>query len=492
MPKNVTDSLTTQQMVSIIKNGLPKTQIPKKITIVGAGIAGLVAASLLKEAGHDITVLEAQNIAGGRIYTIRSPFSNGLYLNAGPMRIPDTHVLTLEYVKKYNLPLNPFINRTPTDILYVNGIKTRLNTFEQYPEILNFPVKPNEKGKSAEELWDLALQPIIDFINKDPNTNWPLVEKEFKNESLGTFLNSYHYQFGTTFSDGAIDMIDVLLDYEAYMGMSFLEVLRETSGLKTNRLFEITGGMDLLPRAFLPQLKENLLFYHRMTKIAQDSNSVTIHSTNQQTLQNYTFTSDLAIITIPFSVLRFVTIEPYHSFTYYKHRAIREINYMAATKVGIEFKSRFWEKYGQYGGKSITDLPIRFTYYPSQGIGTAGPAVIVASYTWADEAMTWNGLSDGDRVQYSLKNLAAIFGNQVYSEFVQGTSFSWVDDPYSTGAVVAFEPGQEKELFPYITLPEGRVYFAGEHTNLTHGWMQGAIESGIRVANEVNHLPARL
>ncbi|MDR7000157.1 monoamine oxidase [Neobacillus niacini] len=98
-----------------------------------------------------------------------------------------------------------------------------------------------------------------------------------------------------------------------------------------------------------------------------------------------------------------MTIEPFQSFSYFKRRAIREINYMAATKVGIEFKSRFWEKAGQFGGKSITDLPIRFTYYPSQGIGTKGPAVMLASYTWADEAMTWNGLSDEDRIQYALR-----------------------------------------------------------------------------------------
>ncbi|AGK53558.1 flavin monoamine oxidase family protein [Bacillus sp. 1NLA3E] len=489
MPNHINNQLLTPLMIDIIKNGLKKSQVPKHIIVVGAGLAGLVAASLLKEAGHKVVIIEANNRVGGRVYTIRSPFSNGLYFNVGPMRIPDSHFLTLEYIKKFGLSINLFINRSPLDILYFNGIKTQLSTFERYPSVLNFPVAPNERGKSAEELWKLAIQPIMDFVNQNPTRNWFHVEKEFKNYSLGSFLKSYHYQYGTTFSDGAVDMIGALLDLEAYMGISFIEALREEIYFRSNRFYEITGGMDLLPRAFLPQLNEIIMFNQRMTKIVQHNNSVTIHSTHQDTLEQSTITGDLAIITIPFSVLRFVKIEPYQSFSYYKRRAIRELNYMAATKIGIEFKSRFWERYDQFGGKSITDLPIRFTYYPSQGIGTKGPALVLASYTWADEAMTWNGLSNEERVQYALNNLAEIYGDQVYSEFVTGTSYSWVDNPYSAGAFTAFEPGQETELYPYIFIPEGRVHFAGEHTTLTHAWMQGAIESGIRVALEVTDLP---
>ncbi|MDP4087528.1 MAG: FAD-dependent oxidoreductase, partial [Bacillota bacterium] len=192
MPKNINYKLSIQQMISIIRNGLNMTPVPKNITIVGAGLAGLVAGSLLKAAGHYVTILEATNNVGGRVCTLSSPFSHGLYLNVGPMRIPDTHFLTLEYINKFGLTVNLFINRTPLDILYINGMKTRLNIFESNPGILNFPVKPNESGKGAEELLNLAIQPIMNFINKDPARNWALIEKEFKNYSLGLFLKSYH------------------------------------------------------------------------------------------------------------------------------------------------------------------------------------------------------------------------------------------------------------------------------------------------------------
>lgn len=482
MPRNVNSQLTTEQMMNTIKKGLKKSQSPKRIIIVGAGLAGLVSASLLKDSGHHVTILEANDRIGGRVHTIRSPFSSGLYFNPGAMRIPHTHTLTLEYINKFSLPTNLFINRTLMDLIYTNGIKTRLYTYEQEPSILNYPIAPNERGKTAEELLLLVVQPILDFIKQDPDKHWPILEKQFRKHSLGYVLNSYY-------SDGAIDMIGVLLDLEAFMGMSFITVLRELSFFTSDvQFYEITGGMDRLPQAFLPQLKEDIHFHQRMTKIVQKNNSVTIHSIHEKTSEPFSITGDLAIVTIPFSAFRFVEIEPYHSFSYMKRKAIREINYMASTKIAIEFKSRFWERAGQFGGKSITDLPIRFTYYPSYGIGTEGSAVVLASYTWADEALTWGSFPEEDRIRFALMNLAEIYGQKVYTEFISGASFNWSDNPYSCGAFTAFEPGQETELFPYIKCPEGRVHFAGEHTTHLHGWMQGAIESGIRVAHEVNNL----
>ncbi|HHY0835527.1 TPA: flavin monoamine oxidase family protein [Bacillus thuringiensis] len=472
--------LTMERMLHIINVGLVKTKNPKQIIIVGAGISGLVAASLLKEAGHKVTILEANNRIGGRIYTIREPFSRGLYFNAGPMRIPDTHKLTLAYIRNFKLPLNLFINKTVSDIIYTNNIKTRLSIFEKNPSILRYPILESEKSKTAEELMLDVLEPILNYIKKDPNKNWSIVEKKYKAYSLGTFLTEYY-------SDGAIDMIGVLLDMEAYMGMSLIEVLREMVFFtSTTKYYEITGGMDALPKAFLSQLNENIFMRYKVEKIIQENSKVMMQVNHEQTIERFMVTGDVAIVTIPFSALRFVEIQPYNLFSYYKRRAIRELNYIAATKIAIEFKSRFWEKAGQCGGKSITDLPIRFTYYPSYGIQTPGAATVLASYTWADEALTWDSLPNRERIRYALKNLAEIYGDIVYSEFVTGTSFSWSKNKYSCGAFTAFEPGQELELFPYITPPSGKVHFAGEHTTLTHGWMQGAIESGVRVAYEVN------
>ena len=80
----------------------------RKVLVLGAGMAGLVAAYELSKLGHDVTILEARTRPGGRVHTLREPFADGLYAEAGAARIPDTHEITLKYVKEFGLPLEPF------------------------------------------------------------------------------------------------------------------------------------------------------------------------------------------------------------------------------------------------------------------------------------------------------------------------------------------------------------------------------------------------
>lgn len=477
-------NLTEEQMLSIVWNGLDKSQSPKKVVVVGAGMSGLVAASLLKQAGHQVIILEANTIVGGRVRTLRDPFSDNLYGEAGAMRIPSFHKLVFAYIEKFGLPTNEFIDEIPENYIFVNGIKTRVQDYQKNPALLKYPVNEFEKGKTADDLLNQGVQPIIDFINSDRAKNWPLVLERFDRYSVRTFLKNY-----TLLSEGAIETIGVLLDEEEIMMTSFIESIRDQTDITpTNTYFEITGGNDRLPAAFLPEVAENIVYNARITKIEQDNQSVTLHYINPVTREESHVSGDLTIITIPFSALRFVELKPLESFRHEKLKAIRELHYDTSTKILLEFKSRFWEKEGQYGGNTATDLPIRFTYYPSHGIGKPGPAVLLASYTWGDDALRWDSLTREDRIYYALRNLAMIYGEKVHQEFVKGVSHSWLEDEYTLGAFALFEPEQQTELYNDIYTPEGRVHFAGEHTTLKHAWIEGAIESGIRVANEVNSL----
>ncbi|MBM7645412.1 monoamine oxidase [Scopulibacillus daqui] len=478
-------SLTQEQMVSAIRYGLTKTQTPKKIIIVGAGMAGLVAASLLKGAGHHVKILEASDRVGGRVYTLRTPFSNGQYVDVGAMRFPNVHLLTMAYINKFRLPVNHFINSTPNDIIYVNGIKVRSKLYSRNPDILNYPVSLNEKGKTAQQLIRSAIQPILNFIRQDPKRNWNIVIHDFDKYSLEAFLR--HNPVGAPMSPGASEMIKVLTSEEGASEISLMETLRKYMIFSAPDLHyvEVAGGNDRLAKAFLPELKRDILFRHKMVKIKQDDRQVTIHARHTKTLQPYQISGDIAVIAVPFSVLRFVNVEPKHSFSHHKWKAIRELHYEPSAKMGIQFKRRFWEEEGMFGGKVTTDLPIRFVKYPSHGFGQ-DKGVALASYTRGNDALIWDSISQEERVIQALKELAAIHGKGIIHDFEAGAAHSWVQYPYSAGSFPKFKPGQETELFPYIQIPEGRVHFAGEHTTTTHGWVQGAIESGIRAAYEVN------
>src|SRR5437867_11586048 len=76
---------------------LVQARAPKKVVVLGAGLAGLVAGYELTRAGHDVTILEARARPGGRVHTLREPFSDGLHAEAGALFIPSNHQLTLKY-----------------------------------------------------------------------------------------------------------------------------------------------------------------------------------------------------------------------------------------------------------------------------------------------------------------------------------------------------------------------------------------------------------
>ena len=69
----------------------PDPGTPARVAIVGAGLAGLTAALDLVDAGWDVVVLEARNRVGGRVHTLRDPFSSGLHAEAGGESIDDNH-----------------------------------------------------------------------------------------------------------------------------------------------------------------------------------------------------------------------------------------------------------------------------------------------------------------------------------------------------------------------------------------------------------------
>ncbi|MCF6137692.1 flavin monoamine oxidase family protein [Pseudalkalibacillus berkeleyi] len=473
-------------MLSIIKNGFPKTTDPKEVIIIGAGMSGLVSASLLKEAGHQVTLLEGNNRIGGRVYTVREPFSKGNYIDMGAMRFPSTHELVFEYVRKFKLPTNKFLNVTDQDVLYVNGVLTTQSLYKENPQVLKYPLPPSEQGKTASELLLSAVEPFLSLYNTQSPEKQKLLRKNFDSYSFEEFLREN--LIGDKISPNAIRMIKVILGIEGFPEFSFVDIILDIVSTVFNedlKFYEITGGNDQLPYSFIPMLYENMLLSQKVERIEQNHRGVVVTSRDLSTNQYHSFNGDYLISTVPYSVFQLIDIFPYDSFSFQKWKAIRELNYVDAVKIGLEFRRPFWEQSGI--GNIITDFPTRFSYIPSHKVEQGKSGVMLGSYSWGQNASLWSSQPEQERILEALRGLARIYGNVVYEEYLHGSSYSWSQNRFSAGGFTLFAPYQEQDLSDAVYVPEGRVHFAGEHTSRFHGWVEGAIESGIRAAYEVHY-----
>ena len=466
---------TIGDYVAVVRDGIGKHFEPgrpgKKVVIVGAGLAGLSAGYELHRAGHDPLILEARQRVGGRIYTMREPFSRGLYGEAGAMRIPRSHELTMAYIEKFGLPLSEFPMGNPQTYVYIGGVKRRMAEAIEHPELMGFEVSAAEKGKISGRYWEETIRPLVELIEQEGEPGWEKIYAEYDQYSVREFLELKGW------SEGMIEMFGLLNNQEAMMNSSFLELFREDGGNYYTDMCQIVGGADNLPCSFLPELGARIRYGARMIAIDQSPDEVIVHY--QTPSGRFEARGDYAVITVPFPVLRHVEI--LKPFSRPKQRAIRQLHYDASAKIFFQTRSRFWEtEDGIYGGGTVTDLAIRNLYYTDYGKET-GRGILLVSYTWSEDAQRWGSLLPHERIEQALENVAMIHP-QVREEFETGASHMWHDDPFAGGAFALFDPGQQTLLHDEIIKPEGRIHFAGEHASLYHAWIQGAFESGLRAA----------
>ncbi|WP_406160934.1 FAD-dependent oxidoreductase [Streptomyces sp. NBC_01005] len=261
------------------------------------------------------------------------------------------------------------------------------------------------------------------------------------------------------------------------------------------------------------------------------------------------FTGDRAIITVPFSGMRHIPVAP--ALSYGKRRAITEIHYDTATKVLLEFSRRWWEfeekdwkielekvrpgLYDEYrlgkapadgsllgahpsvppghitpnqrvhyaasratarnqpeaahviGGGSVTDNANRFIYQPSHPVENSKGGVLLASYSWADDALKWDSLDDDERYPHTLGGVQDVYGQRIEVFYTgAGATQSWMRDQYAYGEASVLLPGQHTELLADVRSAEGPLHFAGDHTSVKPAWIEGALESAVRSALKVH------
>ena len=217
------------------------------------------------------------------------------------------------------------------------------------------------------------------------------------------------------------------------------------------------------------------------------------------------------INTAPLSIQRTMDMSAC-DLTYKQREAIRTLHYDFSCKVGIKFKTRFWETASSSankfpsdpikGGQSSTDNPLRIVVYPSYGVDTIdAAAVMIASYTWAQDASRMGALCCGsgnsadvhdarrdEAIKICLNYLTEIHGEIVNEQYTgEYVVMDWYSEKYAQGAFALFGPGQFTDLFPNIVQPaaQGKLHFAGEATSVHHAWIVGALNSAYRSVWEI-------
>jgi len=441
----------------------------RQVVVLGAGLAGLAAAYELKKAGYAVTVVEARTRPGGRVLTYRDPFADGLYAEMGAEYVDSTDEYDHRFCKELGLKV---MTAKLYDAIFVRGQRFKMASFKRDKEKL--PYAGTEGGRlfGQEAPYLRRLLALI----ADPEKLPPEVLK-LDNLSVVELLAQ----------EGAPEDIAALFTYTQATEstarpdeMSALHLVRSHRRSFSEDTDEgrILGGNDQLPKGLARALAGQILYNRPVRKIAHDGEGATVSFEEGGALR--TLRTPRLVVAIPFKVLRDIEVTP--SFSPAKTKCIATLAYGHVMKLALQYERRFWDEPGSLGQRVFTDTMLRRVYHFS--IDQPGPRGILMSFTSGADAEALGRMSDAERLRTALQEATKIWP-EAPRHFEGGAVKYWNEDPWIRGSYSFEGVGQARDYLQIAAAPEGRVHFAGEHTSIHRASMNGALESGVRAAAEV-------
>lgn len=405
-----------------------------KVLVVGAGLSGLVAATEIQAAGHEVIVLEARDRVGGRVFTIREGFAEGQFADIGAEIIYHGQNNIAELCAKHGVELSDEFS-LGTDV----------------PDLI-FGGERLDRGAAAEIVNELRAA-----IRGTRPGHFESVAQWLRRARISGEAELLLAAIAQSTPASPLRVADA---EELNVELSWGEDYRK-----------IKGGNDTLPRTMAKKVDVRLDQPVRV--VGWSASGVTVESERE------TFNADRVVVTVPGPLVSELGFDPVLPVD--KVKALLSLRYGNATRLVVQYAERELVK-AAIGSGCFTDRMPGFIM--EQTVHQQGEHIIVAGLAAGD--VEPSGMTDKQILDEVDATMSAVVGRPINRTF--GYVKSWTRDPWSRAVVRAPMGDQRDTVLPLIAAPlGGRVFFAGEHTDnrVGPGGMEGAIKSGYRVAREV-------
>ncbi len=453
------------------------TKTQPSIAIVGAGIAGLHAAYILKNAGYNATLYEAAHRCGGRILTVSDIMGPGLWTEMGGEFIDSTHEDMLSLCKKFNLPL---LDREP-------DLAAGLKEFAYYF---------NGKQYGFQDVLK-EIQPFRTQLIKDVNSlskeitfeKFTAIDKQFDEMSITAYLDQLGIKgwFKNMFEIAYL--AEIGLDAADQSSINMLGIFNPANE-KKNELFgssderySVIGGNNKITDALQKELKGQIQFDHYLTAIDQNNSKQYLLTFKTPGGALKDIKADIVIMTVPFSVLREVDFKM--SLPGWKMNAIKKLGYGQSSKLFVGVNERTWRQQG-FAGYCFTDTNLQNGYDHTQMQGNnKGPGGFTINLGGKLSIDSVNKDSQALQDEY-LSLFDKVYPGSAKAFNGRFQRWHWPSFALSKGSYTGFTTGQYTTISGATGKPVDNLFFAGEHCSYEfQGFMNGAAKTGRQAAETI-------